>query len=63
VVIERRGAFHVAEQDDVARRAGLGLEAGFDVVPVAVDVADEDDVVAGVVQQAQGRRSGLWGGG
>jgi hypothetical protein len=63
VVIERRGAFHVAEQDDVTRRAGLGLEAGFDVVPVAVDVADEDDVVAGVVQQAQGRRSGVGAGG
>jgi hypothetical protein len=45
----------------VARRAGLGLEAGFDVVPVAVDVADEDDV--GVVEKAQGRGSGVGGGG
>jgi hypothetical protein len=60
-VVERRGAFHIAKQDDVARRAGLGLEAGFDVVPVAVDVADEDDV--GVVEKAQGRGSGVGGGG
>ena len=52
VVVERGGAFHVAEQDDVAQRAFQRGEAVFDVVPVAVDIADKDDTE--VFEQAQG---------
>jgi hypothetical protein len=60
-MVERRRAFHVAEEDDVLDPMGRGGEAGFDMVPVAVDVADEDE--AGVVGKAQGRGSGVGGGG
>ena len=52
--VERFVAFHVAEQDDVARRAREAGEAAGDEVPAAVDVADEDEAV---MRRHQGRRA------